>query len=105
MNTEHDISTAEKTKSKIKYPPQYTVTLHNDNYTPMDFVIAILNKIFNKNNEDAHHFMMEIHENGKAIVGIYPKEVAETKQYLTKENSIQNQHPLKCTIEPVDNND
>lgn len=73
-----DVISKKKTK-KAPPPKQYKVLLHNDDYTPMDFVVHVLASIFHKTNEDASKIMLEAHKRGKAIAGIYPFSIAETK--------------------------
>ena len=84
---------------RIKEPNMYKVILHNDDYTSMDFVVDILMKIFHKNLEDAHIIMLNIHEKGKAVCGIYSYEIAQTKAMQVKQLAKQNQFPLLATIE------
>jgi len=80
-------------------PPMYTVVLLNDDYTPMDFVIDVLRKYFNMNEEQATDVMLEIHYKGKGRCGTYTAEVAEMKVNQVCNYAIENQHPLKCTME------
>lgn len=72
-------STKEKTRLKIKEPKKYKVIMHNDDFTPMDFVVMILVQIFNKPQEEAIALMMNVHKNGKAIVGVYSYDIAQSK--------------------------
>ncbi len=87
---------------EIKEPEMFRVILHNDDYTSMDFVVDILMKIFHKNLEDAQTTMIDIHERGKAVCGVYSYEVAETKAYQVKQLAKQNEFPLLATIEKDD---
>lgn len=91
-----------KDKTKIKKPPLYKVVLLNDNYTPMDFVVLILKKIFNFDNLLAHKIMMKIHNEGRANCGIFIKEIAETKSFEVNNLAQTNEHPLKSIIEPYE---
>jgi ATP-dependent Clp protease adaptor protein ClpS len=84
---------------EIKEPDMFKVLLHNDDYTSMDFVVDILMQIFHKNPEDAQVIMINIHEKGKAICGIYSYEIAQTKAYQVKQLAKQNKFPLLATIE------
>ena len=87
------------TKPKTKKPSLYKVILLNDDYTPMEFVIYIIEKLFNKNHEEATRIMLHVHQNGVGICGIYTYEVAETKSKAVIDLAKSNQHPLQCTIE------
>ena len=80
-------------------PPKYKVLLHNDNYTTMDFVVMILSKIFHKNHEEAEKIMLEVHEKGKGLCGVYTKEIAQTKVEHSKILAKQNDFPLLATYE------
>ena len=86
-------------KSQVQRPPLYKVLLHNDDYTTMDFVILIMKKYFGKSQEQAMDIMLNIHQNGVGICGVYTYEVAETKCQKVTLFSRQSSHPLKCTIE------
>jgi ATP-dependent Clp protease adaptor protein ClpS len=94
-----DIKEAVKVDLEISKPPMYKVILHNDDYTPMDFVIDILVKIFHKSLDEAEDIMWQVHEKGKAICGVYVKEIAETKAHQVKSNAKANGFPLLATIE------
>jgi len=87
------------TKPKTKKPSLYKVVLLNDDYTPMEFVIYVIEKLFNKNREEATRIMLHVHQNGLGICGIYTYEVAETKSKAVIDLAKSNQHPLQCTIE------
>ena len=87
------------TKPKTKKPSLYKVVLLNDDYTPMEFVIYVIEKLFNKNREEATRIMLHVHQNGLGICGIYTYEVAETKSKAVINLAKSNQHPLQCTIE------
>lgn len=92
----------EEAKPKLKKPPMYKVVLINDDYTPMEFVVHILEAFFGMNREKATHIMLNVHTKGKGVCGIYTRDVAETKVTQVNEYSKQNQHPLLCTLE-IDN--
>lgn len=81
-------------------PKLWRVLLLNDNYTPMDFVVGILERIFKKNPSEAVQIMLKVHNEGRALCGIYPKEIAETKVALTHEEARKEGHPLKAVFEP-----
>lgn len=89
----------EASKSKLKKPPMYKVILNNDDYTPMDFVVEVLMKYFSKSLENANHIMFRVHKEGKAVVGTYSAEIAETKVAQVNQYSRANQHPLLCSME------
>lgn len=87
-------------KQKIKPPSKYKVVFHNDDYTPMDFVVVAIISIFNKSTVDAFRIMMEVHEKGRGIAGgPYSKEIAETKTAKSMAFARSNGHPLKVTFE------
>jgi ATP-dependent Clp protease adaptor protein ClpS len=88
-----------RAEPQLKEPSFYKVLLVNDDYTPMDFVVHILQKFFTKNTEDATRIMMQVHQQGSGVAGIYSFEIAETKVFLVNDYSRKNRHPLKCTME------
>jgi ATP-dependent Clp protease adaptor protein ClpS len=88
-----------KTDPKTKRPSLYKVLLLNDDYTPMDFVVYILERFFNKPTEEANRIMWHVHQKGVGICGVYTYEVAETKVAQVTNFSRQHQHPLQCTME------
>jgi ATP-dependent Clp protease adaptor protein ClpS len=88
-----------KTEPKTKRPSLYKVLLLNDDYTPMDFVVYILERFFNKPTDEAHRIMMHVHQKGVGVCGVYTYEVAETKVAQVMNFSRQHQHPLQCTME------
>ena len=87
------------TKPKVKRPSMYKVILLNDDYTPMDFVIHVLQIYFSKSKDEATKIMLQIHNHGLGICGIYPKEVAESKVTQVMAFCTKNQQPLQCTLE------
>lgn len=101
-----DISVIEEILTEELEPDMYNVILHNDDYTPMDFVIVVLHQIFDKEFEESVQLTMNIHEQGKAIVGQYIEEIANDKQNLVMTIAQAEGHPLTCTIEkaPKNNN-
>jgi ATP-dependent Clp protease adaptor protein ClpS len=88
-----------KTRPKVKKPSLYKVLLLNDDYTPMEFVVHILEKFFSKNREDAVEVMLHVHRHGVGICGVFTYEVAETKVAQVIEFARRHQHPLQCTME------
>jgi ATP-dependent Clp protease adaptor protein ClpS len=88
-----------KTRPKTKKPNLYKVLLLNDDYTPMEFVVHVLERFFNKGREEATRIMLHVHQKGVGICGVYTYEVAETKVAQVMDFSRQHQHPLQCTME------
>ena len=88
-----------KTRPKTKRPSLYKVLLLNDDYTPMEFVVYVLERFFNKQREEATRIMLHVHQKGVGICGVYTYEVAETKVTQVMNFSRQHQHPLQCTME------
>ena len=88
-----------KTKPQTKRPSLYRVLLLNDDYTPMEFVVHVLERFFNKDQEAAHQIMMHVHQHGIGECGIYTYEVAETKVTQVMDFSRKHQHPLQCVME------
>jgi len=86
-------------KPKVTEPSFYKVLLHNDDYTPMEFVTQILKKFFHKSSEEAEKIMMAVHQQGHGVAGLYPYEIAETKVFMTNNYAKQNKFPLKCSME------
>jgi ATP-dependent Clp protease adaptor protein ClpS len=84
---------------KLQRPPLYKVVLLNDDYTPMEFVVHILQKFFCLQNEDAVRVMMEVHTQGAGVAGTFTAEIAETKVAQVNRCARENQHPLMCTME------
>ena len=89
----------QEAKPKLKVPSLYKVILNNDDYTPMDFVIQILESFFSMNSDNAARIMLDVHTNGKGICGVFSREIAETKVAQVNNYSRENQHPLLCTME------
>jgi ATP-dependent Clp protease adaptor protein ClpS len=90
---------AVKSRPKTKKPSMYKVLMLNDDYTPMEFVIDVLEHIFSKNQDEATQIMLHIHQKGTGVCGVYTYEVAEMKVNQTMDLANQQQHPLQCTIE------
>lgn len=89
----------EESRPKLKRPPLYKVVLLNDDYTPMEFVVDVLQKIFTMDRNKATRIMLEVHTSGRGVCGIYTYEIAETKVAQVNSYSRQHQHPLLCTME------
>ncbi|MEL6530173.1 MAG: ATP-dependent Clp protease adapter ClpS [Pseudomonadota bacterium] len=96
---ESEIGLATKTRTKPKKPSQYKVLMLNDDYTPMEFVVAVLKRFFSMDLEQATRVMLHVHQKGVGVCGIFPYEVAETKVNQVMDFAKQNQHPLQCTLE------
>ena len=92
-------SVLEAQRNKLAPPPLYTVLLLNDDFTPMDFVVLVLQKFFSKNREQATQIMLKVHMEGRGICGIYPRDVAATKVEQVLSFARENQHPLACIME------
>jgi len=103
-NIDDDNSTGVATKSRVqtKKPSMYKVLLLNDDYTPMEFVVHILEQYFDKRNDAAVQIMLHVHQKGVGMCGVYTYEVAETKVSQVMDMARQHQHPLQCTIERDD---
>ena len=96
-----DIETgvATRTRPRTKKPSNYKVLLLNDDYTPMDFVVMVLQKFFALSREKATQIMLKVHRDGIGVCGVYPKDVAATKVEQVKSYAKQHQHPLQCVME------
>ena len=92
-------STLLEDKVQTKKPSFYQVLIMNDDYTPMEFVILVLEKYFNKSREEATQIMLHVHQKGIGVCGLYPYEIAETKVVQVMEFARKNEHPLQCTLE------
>ncbi len=100
-DSEGGVATA-TAKPKLKRPPMYKVILLNDDYTPMEFVVHVLEAFFNMDREKATQVMLAVHTQGAAVVGIFPRDIAETKSELVNNYAQENNHPLMSTIEMTD---
>jgi ATP-dependent Clp protease adaptor protein ClpS len=98
---DHDSDTGviTKTRPKTQKPALYKVLLLNDDFTPMEFVVHVLELFFNKSGEDAYTIMLHVHQKGVGVCGVYTFEVAETKVTQVMDYAKQNGHPLQCTLE------
>ena len=94
-----DVGIKQKPREKTKRPSLYKVLLLNDDYTPMEFVVYVLERFFNLDHARAVEVMLTVHNRGVAVVGVYPFEVAETKVTQVMDCARSNQHPLQCTME------
>lgn len=89
----------EEAKPKTKRPPLYRVVMHNDDYTPMDFVVEVLQRFFSLPRDQAVQVMLAVHTRGKAVAGTFTAQIAETKTAQVNEYARAHQHPLLCTME------
>lgn len=95
----NDDLAVEEAKPKVKPPPLYKVILLNDDYTPMEFVVYVLEVFFSMSREKATQIMLHVHTRGVGVCGVYSREIAETKVNQVNEYSRKHQHPLMCTME------
>jgi len=86
-------------QNDLDEPPLYKVLLHNDDYTSMEFVVSILEQIFQKNSEEAVRIMLNVHEQGVGVAGVYTKEICETKIAVVHDLARRNEFPLRCSME------
>jgi ATP-dependent Clp protease adaptor protein ClpS len=89
----------EKQDQKVEPPPMFQVVLLNDDYTPMEFVVRVLQQFFGKGREQATQIMLKVHREGKGVCGVFPRDIAATKVDQVTEFSRQHQHPLQCVME------
>ena len=100
MTEKFDPSTVlERQEAKVKPPPMYQVLLLNDDFTPMEFVVAVLQKFFGMSREKSTQVMLKVHREGRGVCGLFPKDVAATKVDQVSEYAHQHQHPLQCVME------
>ena len=86
-------------RETLQEPPRYKVLLHNDDYTTMDFVVMVLQTVFQKNTDEATRIMLNVHHQGTGIAGVYTREIAETKVAMVHQMAKQHQFPLRCSLE------
>ncbi|MEM7708239.1 MAG: ATP-dependent Clp protease adapter ClpS [Pseudomonadota bacterium] len=91
----------EEAKPKVRKPPLFKVFLLNDDYTPMEFVVEVLERFFSMSKEKATQIMLQVHYRGKGVCGVYTREIAESKVDLVNDHARSNQHPLMCSMEEV----
>jgi len=89
----------QESKPELKRPPLFKVVLMNDDYTPMEFVVEVLETFFRMNREQATHVMLTVHTKGKGVCGIFTRDIAETKAAQVNQYARENEHPLLCEIE------
>ena len=98
QDSDHGLA-IEEARPRLKKPPLYRVVLLNDDYTPMEFVVEVLQKVFSMDRTNATRIMLEVHTKGKGVCGVYTYEIAETKVAQVTGLAQQHQHPLLCTME------
>ena len=102
-STDDDVGVLVKEKPPaLQKPRLYQVVLLNDDYTPMEFVVELIEKFFSKTRETATRIMLMIHNEGKGVCGIYTQDIAETKAAMVNKYSMQHQHPLLCEAQPCE---
>ena len=101
QDREHEGWVVTDQKTKVEEPPLYKVLFHNDDYTSMEFVVLLLEKLFNKSTAEATRIMLNVHQQGIGIAGIYNREIAETKVAVVHDLAQKNEFPLRCTMEKV----
>ena len=94
-----DLGVALETKPKTKRPPMYKVMILNDDFTPMEFVVMVLERFFGLSHAQAFEIMLTVHKKGIAVVGVFSHEIAETKVAQVMDFAQRHQHPLQCTME------
>lgn len=99
VETQRSAEVATKPKPRLQRPPMYKVVLLNDDYTPMDFVVHVLETIFRKDRHQATKIMLEVHHAGRGVCGIFDRQIAETRVAQVNEYARRNSHPLLCTME------
>tara|TARA_B100000780_G_scaffold177889_1_gene124709 strand:+ start:320 stop:658 length:339 start_codon:yes stop_codon:yes gene_type:complete len=97
--SESNVGVALDTRPKTKRPPLYKVMILNDDYTPMEFVIMVLERFFGLTHQESFELMLTVHKKGLAVVGVYSREIAETKVSQVSEMAQRHEHPLQCTME------
>lgn len=102
MATKHENGTVlERKTEKLKPPPMFQVVLLNDDYTPMEFVVAIIQEYFNKDHQTATKIMLNVHRDGKGVCGVFSKDIASTKVEFVMAHARRAGHPLQCVMEEV----
>ena len=87
-------------RQTAKEPPKFAVVLLNDDFTPMDFVVLLLTNLFRKSPDEAEAIMLDVHNKGKGIAGVYTKDIAETRVHQANSIAQENGHPFLCSVEP-----
>jgi ATP-dependent Clp protease adaptor protein ClpS len=103
--TEGGVATEQETQKKVRRPRLYKVLFHNDDFTTMEFVVAVLQHVFHHSEAAATAIMLDVHRNGIGVAGVYTYEIAETKVAQTMELAKEAEHPLQLTLEPEDDSE
>lgn len=98
---EDDVAVLEREPARVALPPSYQVVILNDDYTPMEFVVFVIQEFFNKDHEAAVQIMLKIHLEGRAVCGVFSRDIANTKVCLVMEAAKRAGHPLQCVSEPA----
>ncbi|WP_417517080.1 ATP-dependent Clp protease adapter ClpS [Minwuia sp.] len=101
-DSDNETGVVTKTRPRTKKPSLWRVLMLNDDYTPMEFVVYVLQRYFNKDQDAATQIMLHVHQRGVGVCGVYPYEVAETKVTQVMNLARENQHPLQCTLEKAE---
>ena len=101
-DSDNETGVVTRTRPRTKKPALWRVLMLNDDYTPMEFVVYVLQRYFNKDQDAATQIMLHVHQKGVGVCGIYPYEVAETKVTQVINLARENQHPLQCTLEKAE---
>ncbi|MGE4368069.1 MAG: ATP-dependent Clp protease adapter ClpS [Burkholderiaceae bacterium] len=96
------LTVVERQAAKVAPPPMYQVVLLNDDYTPMEFVVDILKRVFGKEHDEAARIMLKVHHEGRGVCGVYTRDIAATRVEMVRQLAHARQHPLQCVMEPVD---
>lgn len=105
MSTSQETHTdlvVDRAPARVAPPPLYQVVLLNDDYTPMEFVVKVLQKFFGKGQEEATRIMLKVHHEGRGVCGVYPRDIAATRIAQVGQYARARQHPLQCVMEPVE---
>jgi len=97
----HQDTVLDRQQSKLAPPPMYQVVMLNDDYTPMEFVVNVLRRVFGKSEEEAAHIMLKVHHEGRGVCGVYPRDIAATRIEMVMQLAQARQHPLQCIMEPA----
>jgi len=95
-----NVKLMDKQKQKVEPPKKFKVVFYNDDYTPMEFVTDVLIQLFHRSSEEAIAIMLNVHNNGRGVAGVYSKEVAETKAHMANQTAASYGHPLRAEFEP-----
>lgn len=98
------LTVVERESARVAPPPMYQVVLLNDDYTPMEFVVHVIKKVFGKPEEEAARIMLKVHHEGRGVCGVYTRDIAATRVERVRRLAHASQHPLQCVMEPVDPN-